>query len=657
MPRFGPLVEPDTVLTGEFDRGRMWSMAQPPLDYFKEQYDVQADERGLRHARLGTVRLPNCSGALVSPKGLVLTAARCVRPFLSMESDSAQAASVHTRTPGQERPLTGLSAERVVEVDDVTAQVDSEQGAGRKQVQEQLQEKAPTDHRVEVVPEAGGTRFIAYTYRRIEDVRLAFLPDRAVTVLGGLGEPLTYPQHAWDVAALRLFTDDTPLQTPQHFEVRAQGTRPGDAVFAVSHPSTTQRNETHHQLAFRRDVQLPARTAALETWTTQLEQYVDTASSAGRWTEQLSEGRATLRHARARLEALHNEFVMDRLRKRDQQLRQTQASDTTEKTEAGGLIDRLAALQVEKRQLTNRYQAFWMLMHPEQGSSTLQRALLAYRAQTEELSSTAVDSVLQSIPSQPRSLDAEALAAHVERLRENLETDSTLMPTLDDLGPAASFVDASRFSESEKARASIQKEELPEDDPAIKLASAFYDQYASFLDDWSSLVTREKQLTDSLARIRHQVADRPVALPTNRALRIADGRIQGYPYNGTVAPSFTTFYGLYGQHSAARRTQETTLPDRWQSPPASVERSVPLVTAASTDMGGGAYGGPLLNRSLQLVGIVFDGNVQSAAGEYLFLPRRMRAVAVDIRGVLEGLSSVYDANRLVQEMTGEPTSQ
>jgi hypothetical protein len=82
-----------------------------------------------------------------------------------------------------------------------------------------------------------------------------------------------------------------------------------------------------------------------------------------------------------------------------------------------------------------------------------------------------------------------------------------------------------------------------------------------------------------------------------------------------------------------------------------------LTTVASTDLGRGAHGGPLLNTSLQLVGVVFDGNVQSAAGQYLFLPDRMRTVAVDVRGILEGLSPVYGADRLVQEMTGGAPSQ
>jgi hypothetical protein len=60
-----------------------------------------------------------------------------------------------------------------------------------------------------------------------------------------------------------------------------------------------------------------------------------------------------------------------------------------------------------------------------------------------------------------------------------------------------------------------------------------------------------------------------------------------------------------------------------------------------------------VNTSLELVGVVVDGNVQSAAGEYLFLPERMRTVAVDVRGAIEGLSSIYGAERLVQEMTRE----
>jgi hypothetical protein len=218
-------------------------------------------------------------------------------------------------------------------------------------------------------------------------------------------------------------------------------------------------------------------------------------------------------------------------------------------------------------------------------------------------------------------------------------------------------VEASVFSGRNQVETPVQQNDLPADDPALRLVSAVYDQYADFQDDWSRLAAREEQLTDSLSRVRHRAADRPITLPRDRALRIADGRIQGYSYNGTLAPPFTTFFGLYGQHYATRTDATGDLPAPWREAPDLFERSTPLVTVASTDLGGGAYGGPLLNTSLQLVGLVFDGNVQSAAGDYLFLPKRMRTVAVDVRGVLEGLGSVYGAERLVTEMKEAPASR
>jgi len=656
VPRFGSLVNPDTVVAGPFDLGRLWSVAQPPLDYFEEQYNVRADERGLRHARLGTVRLPACSGALVSPNGLVLTAARCVRSFLPSSSDSARAASFYAEEQDQERALPGLYAERVVDVQDVTARVDSVREDGQTRVQEQMQKDVPETHRVEVVAERGGAQFVAYTYRHIEDVRLAFVPDRDVTVLGRLGEPLTYPQHAWDVAVLRLYTDDTPLQTPQHFELRTQGAQPGDPVLAVAHPASSHRAETHEQLAFRRDANLPARTAAFDTWTTTLQQYVDSSSAPGVWADRAREARATARQAHAQLESLQNEYVMARLRNRDEQLRQKMEADPALGGNGDRVMEQLAALQDGKRAHIDQYRAFWPLLHPKFSSATLRRALLAHQMLEANRDSSKLESAFRSVSPQPFALDAALMDAHVHRFKTHLDSDSTLTRTLQTHESASSLVRASVFSDSAQAQTRLENG-VPPDDPAIELVSALSDQYASFTAEWASLTKRETRLTASLAYVRHRAAEHPIALPRDRTLRIADGQIRGYPYNGTLAPPFTTFYGLYGRQFAGRADASGALPGRWQPPPASFGRSTPLLLAASTDMASGARGGPLLNTSLQLVGVVFDGNVQSAAGNYLFLPRRMRTVAVDVRGILEGLSAIYGADRLVQEMMADRASQ
>ena len=659
VPRFGPLVSPDTVQTGPFDFGRLWSFAHPPLDYVEKQYRVSGGARGIQHARLGTVRLPDCSGALVSPQGLVLTAARCVAGAGGDEQQE-EGAAFYAEDQQDEQPLETLFAERVVEVRDVTGQVDSlvaEAGSAEQdtsvasaaavQLQRRLQAEAPDQQSVDVVREAGGERYVAYYYQRYDDVRLVFRPDPQVQA--GVQEMLTYPQHTWGVAVLRIYEDGTPLSTDTHFELRPQGARPGDAVFAVGFPGDTYRAETYQQLAFRRDVTHPDHVARLDNWTTHVQHVMDTTATRSLWRQRFREGQGALKRTRAQLESLQNRYVMTRLQRRDEALRREEG------TRASQVMEELETLQAEKREYVDRYQAFSFLLHPEYSSATLQRALHAYQAMNDARSrSEASGSPLQAVSAQPPALDKALLADHLHRLQTHLAVDSALGERLAQVN-ADEIVENSVLSEPEAAQTAFRNREVPSDDPAIALMAAVHEEYAAFRDDWTELQSREQRLTDRLSSIRHRSLRRPVHLPRSRALRLADGRIQGYSYNGTLAPPFTTFYGLYGHHSAPGEAQ--ALPERWQDPANALDRSTPLTTVASTDLGAGEYGGPLLNSSLQLVGIVVDGNVQSAAGTFLFLPRRMRSVSIDIRGVLEGLSDVYEAEALVQEMTTDSVSR
>jgi hypothetical protein len=277
---------------------------------------------------------------------------------------------------------------------------------------------------------------------------------------------------------------------------------------------------------------------------------------------------------------------------------------------------------------------------------------MAYRAQQPGRAPSA--DALREVPDQPHALDAARLADHRQRLRTYLGDDSLLARGLRRAAPSRPLVRRSVFSDAESAIGAIQEGAFPSDDPALQLVSAFYEQYEAFLDAWTRLREREARLTDALARARHQAADRPVVLPRARSPRLADGRVRGYPYNGTQAAPFTTFFGLYGTLHTGEGGGRA-VPDRWAAPPRDLDRSTPLATVSSTDLVG-AHGGPLLNASLQLVGIQTDGNVQSAGGAYLFLPERMRTVSVDVRGLLAGLTSVYEADALVQELTGASPS-
>jgi hypothetical protein len=133
------------------------------------------------------------------------------------------------------------------------------------------------------------------------------------------------------------------------------------------------------------------------------------------------------------------------------------------------------------------------------------------------------------------------------------------------------------------------------------------------------------------------------------SLRIADGVVQGYPYNGTVAPPYTTFYGLYDHYYSYGPNTAWNLPDAWLAPPESFQLETPLNFISTNDTIGGNSGSPLVNTDLQLVGLLFDGNIESLSGDFIYMTERSRSVSVDARGILEALDEMYDADRLVLE--------
>ena len=650
VPRFGPVLSSDTVAAAPADLGRIWSFADPPLAELRRAYGPVISGESLRGLRAGVVRLPGCSGTLVSPRGLVLTAARCLDGGSVHEGTDAGADSAFvSEQAGEDRPLDGLYVDRLLGVDEVTAQVEAARraassdgdsarwAAAAARVEKTRQDARPPGRRVQVVREGGGRQYVAYTYQRHEDVRLVFRPHRAVTALGQADGMLSYPQHAWDVAALRVYEEGAPLSTPEYVEVHEQGTRPGDPVVAAGHPSTLPRAESAAQHAFRRDVTLPVQRAALHAAITHLRTYLDTAATAERrWRDRLGTWQDQQKHVRARRDALQSDDVMARLQARDAQLR---AADRP------GVLDTLAALQADKRTYGDRYRAASFLFRSLPQSATLSRALIVHRARTDGRPPTAA--ALEAVSDQPPAVDAALLRRQLRGLQENgLEIDAEA---------ASRVVEQSVFATADSVRTLRAEDALPADDPALSLAVTIREHYTAFTAAWTGLQERERRLTERLAQHRLERDERPVVLPRARAPRFSDGRIKAYPYNGTVAPPFTTLYGLYGRAAGQRTATGRGLPSPWQSPSSALDRSTPLVTVSSTDLPG-THGGPLLNSDLQLVGIQFDTNLQGGAGAYLFVPDRMRTVSVDIRGVLEGLTHVYGAERLVRELTSPPSA-
>jgi len=135
-------------------------------------------------------------------------------------------------------------------------------------------------------------------------------------------------------------------------------------------------------------------------------------------------------------------------------------------------------------------------------------------------------------------------------------------------------------------------------------------------------------------------------------LRLSFGAVKDYPMNGTKAPTRTTFYGLYDRAYSFGLKPPFDLPSRYLDKRAALDLSTPLNFVSTNDIIGGNSGSPVVNRQGELVGLIFDGNIESLVGEFVYSEDTNRAVAVHSAAIIEALRKLYDAAPLADEIVG-----
>jgi len=676
-------VDLDTVQAGRFDQGKMWTFEFPPVDYLAETYGLRPDEAWFEKARLGALRIPSCSASFVSPNGLVMTNHHCAREFVSQVSEEGEALldnGLVATDLADERPVEDFEADQLIDILDVTQEVNDaldalpsdERGAAREALLEEIEARVLADHGgeesghvVEMISLYNGGRTSAYVFRRYTNAKLVMAPELQIGFFGGDPDNFTYPRYNLDFSFFRIYDDEgNPLRSENYFAFDADGLQPGDPIFIVGNPGSTSRLQTVAELEFRRDVSDRSVIELLKSRMAVLDEYIRAhpAEAEERDLRNSYFGLAnSLKAYEGQVGGLEDPIVIARRADTERDFQAAIEADPALADRYGSLIARMAELQEEKASQAPGFGAFLAMTSPEMESATLHRALIVFQILSarqsgapQEVTEGLVEE-LAAVPQQAVELDQALMAARfrdfIDFYGENSSLASAVLQGQGARARAANVVSTSQLQDSATAVNGVANNTITIADPALGIVRAYLPAFIGFQQVVAGVFPQEEEVAAELGRARFEVYGTDVPPDATFSLRIADGVVSGYDYNGTRAPAFTTFYGLYDRHYSHRGESDWALPERWLGAVASLDLSTPMNFVSTADIIGGNSGSPVLDADLEVVGGVFDGNIESLPGDYIYLSEHNRSVTVDSRAILEALGEVYDLHRLVIELT------
>jgi hypothetical protein len=268
---------------------------------------------------------------------------------------------------------------------------------------------------------------------------------------------------------------------------------------------------------------------------------------------------------------------------------------------------------------------------------------------------SAVRDALLSVPLQAVDLDRRYMTDRFRYFLDDLGPDDIMVrEALQDRTPetlAEHIVNTSVLVDVDRTVRAMEEGSLTMTDPAVRAAAAFLPRLIAFQDALDGIRVQEQEIARLLGRARFAIHGTSVPPDATFSPRFTDGVVRGYPYNGTMAPAYTTFYGLYERHYAFGAGTEWDLPARWLAPPQEFAHSTPLNFVTTSDTIGGNSGSPVVSQHLEIVGINFDRNIEGLSREYIYLTNSERNMAVDVRAIQEALGVMYNADRIVFEVT------
>jgi V8-like Glu-specific endopeptidase len=668
----------DTVQAGTYDMGKMWTFDYPPISYFGQTYHFTPDAKWFEHARLSSLRFANfCSASFVSGNGLVMTNHHCARDAgfsVQKPGEDFNNNGFYAPNNADERRVSWLYVDQLIKVEDITVRVQkamAEAGNSSNQIEARTKEfekitneyKAKDDWKqLEIQPVTlySGGKYSLYGFKRYKDVRLVFMPELNLGFYGGDYDNFTYPRYALDCSFFRVYDDNgKPLKTDHFFKFTKQPVQENDPVFVVGNPGSTGRLWTISDLEYRRDVYLPALVRYLKNRSSILQQYNKAVKSDSILNE-IFGMENSIKALSGELVGLNNPYLIARKTAFEKKFK----ADAQSKSSLSGYLPIWNEIEKTNSELKKMFsENFFFSGNPGLTGNTLSLAMLSQQyIQLLKAGDKRAGGILKRLQLTNRNpvavLEESYLATFLTEARNVFgETDPFVQSALQGKSPkdaAHTLLQNTVLKEEESWNKLVKADTMfinQSTDALILLAKQAVTRYLVVSPKFRLSTETLMASRSELGRALFELYGTQIPPDATMSLRIADGIVKGYEYNGTLAPPKTSFFGLYDRFFSFNKQYPWLLPKRWQNPPMEL-LSLPMNFVSTADITGGNSGSPIINKNLEVVGLVFDGNIESLPGRFIYVPEANRAVSVDVTGIMGALKYIYKAKRLEKELQG-----
>ena len=673
-----------TAFVAQAEEG-MWTFDNPPLKQLQAKYGFTPTQAWLDHLRLSSVRLNDGgSGSFVSPDGLLLTNHHVARGQLQKNSTAEHnyiRDGFYAATPDQEMKSPDLEINVLVSMQDVTARV---QGAAKGIADEAKALKAreaeiaaiekesldQTKLRSDVVTFYQGGEYWLYRYKVYKDVRLVFAPEEQAAFFGGDPDNFTYPRYDLDMAIFRVYDDDgKPLHTDNYLKWSAKGAAPGELIVISGHPGSTSRQDTMAELLLERDTREPLVIEYLKRRIAAAQAFAAQGPEQARLVGSTIFGlQNSLKVYVGRAEALSDKAIMAKKQSEEEDFRAKVAANPEWQKEYGSAWDTIAAAEEKikpefKAQLFRRTDSrlFGMALSIVQYVAEIKKPDGERLPQFHDAGLPSLKFQLESPAPVPPATEKLYMSTALQMAQEKLGSDDTFVQAILQGGnvepTVSSMVDGTKMGDP-----AFRKSLMEGGEAAVAASTDPMIVAARRVDPIAREMTRRMRDTiasvltpagEKLGKARFLVYGKNAYPDATFTLRLSYGTVQGYPYNGTIAPPFTTFYGLYDRAASFSNQHPFDLTPKEAAGRDKLDLSAPFDFVTTGDIIGGNSGSPVVNRDGELVGLIFDGNIESLAGDFVYDGAKNRAVAVHSAGMMEGLRKLYGAGALADEIQGK----